>query len=224
MVSMLGVGGTAQVIALGLTLLFVINDIHANANNQVSLRACAMWPSFVFFLVFAIGNALATLFVPVMAPEFVVREWFGQISDGSRAFAYAVIGVASFEVILANLIYSTTGSGEYSLRERIAKARDYAVEQAVDREIALENRRQQRRARDLRDLVPDQDLNGHIFEHLGSGIAGDLEAQAIAENAQPFFVKCNALAAQRPGEAEAIVKDAKRRMGWWKRVKRRIGG
>src|SRR5215213_983640 len=102
MISMLGVGGTAQVISLVLTLLLVILDIHSNANNQASLRACIVWPSWTFFLIFAVGNAVSTLFVPVMAPEIVAREWFSQISDLSRAFAYAVIGVVSFEVVLAN--------------------------------------------------------------------------------------------------------------------------
>jgi hypothetical protein len=221
MISMLGVGGTAQVFSLALTLLFVINDIHSNANNQVSLRACMAWPYWTFFLTFAVGNAIATLFVPVMAPELVVRAWFDQISDVSRAFAYAAIGVVSFEVIFANLTYSTTGGGDYSLRERIAKARDYAVEEAVDREIALENRRQQRRARDLLDLVPEEELNGHIFELLGRGVVGNLESEAAAENAPPRFVKCNALAARKPKETDAIVRDAKRRKGWlWRLMKK----
>ncbi|MDP8902109.1 MAG: hypothetical protein M3N33_13410 [Actinomycetota bacterium] len=145
------------------------------------------------------------------------------MNDVAKAFSYAAIGVVSFEVVIANLTYSTTGGGDHSLRERIARARDYAVEQAVDREISLENRRQQRRARDLRELVPEPEINGHIFENLGAGVVGHLEDQAEAEDAPPFFVKCNALAAQKPREVDAIVKDARRRRGWMWRVFNTVG-
>jgi uncharacterized membrane protein YjfL (UPF0719 family) len=134
--SYLGVGGVAQVFSLALTFLFVVNDIHTNANNQVSLRASAIWPSLTLFLTFAVGNAVATLFVPIMAPEIAARQFFDPLGDWPRAFIYAVLGVVSFEVIFSNLTYSTTGA-EYSLRERVAKARDLAVERAVDREITI---------------------------------------------------------------------------------------
>lgn len=222
MMSFLTIGVAAQLISLGLTFLFVVNDIHSSANNQVSLRACAIWPSFTFFLTFAIGNAIATLFVPIMVPGFVATQFFDPLNDFARAFTYAVLGVIGFEVILSNLTYSTTGADYSPLRNRIAKARDYAVEQAVDREIAMANRQQQRRARDLHELVPEPELNGHIFENLGAGVVGDLEDVAVAEGAPPVFVKCNALAARKPVEADAIVKDARRRKGRWWRLKNKM--
>lgn len=222
MVSMLGVGGLAQLMALGFTLLFVVNDIHASANSQVSFRACVMWPSVNFFLIFAVGNAIATMFVPILVPAVIETTWFDQLSDGYRALTYAFIGVVANQTILSNLTYSTVGGSDYSLRERIAKARDRAVEEAIDREIVLENRRQQRRARNLRELLSEEELNAHIFEHLESGTVAKLEAEASNEKAPPFVVKCNALAARKPKEADAIARDAKAHKGILKRLRDKL--
>lgn len=213
MFSAVGVVGMAQIISLALTFLFVINDIHSSANNQVSLRACAIWPSLAFFLTFAVGNAVATLLVPLMAPEIIVREWTEELNDFSLALTYALAGVLGFEGIISNLTYSTSGA-DYSLRERVTRARDLAVERALDKEIQLENQRQRRKARKIKEVLTEPEINAHILEILGSGIVNDLETQADNEQAPTTNVKCNTLAALKPSDADAILKEARRERGW----------
>lgn len=217
--SPLGVGITAQLASLALTFLFAVNSIYVSANDQASLgpasnnkvsyKACAIWPSLVFYITMAVYNAVATLLVPVLAPGLVARELFDPLDGLSRAIVYAIVGTVGFEAILSNLTFSTVGVN-YSFRDRITKARDRAVEEALDRQIQMDNRQQQKCARSLRELVPEQDLNTHIITLLGGGRVIALEEQAEQENADPLGLKADVLAAQKSDEAAAIVREARK--------------
>ena len=217
--SSFGVGVTAQLASLALTFLFAVNSIYISANDQASLGpasnnkvsywACAIWPSLVFYITMAVYNAVATLLVPVLAPGLVAREVFDPLDGLSRAIVYAIVGTVGFEAILSNLTFSTVGVN-YSFRDRITKARDRAVEEALDRQIQIDNRKQQKCARALRELVSEEDLNTHIITLLGGGRVTALDEQAEQENAHAFGLKADVLAAQKPDEANAIVREARR--------------
>ena len=108
-----------------------------------------------------------------------------------------------------NLTYSTVGVN-YSFRDRVTKARDRAVEEAIDRQIQIDNRKQQERARALSEVVTEEDLNTHIVMHLGGGYVTALNEQAEQEYARALILKANVLAAQKPNETAAIIREAKK--------------
>lgn len=209
---------TAQVASLALTFLFAVNSIYISANDQASLgpasnnkvsyKACAIWPSLVFYITLAVYNAIATLLVPVLAPGLVAKELFDPLYGLSRALLYAIVGTVAFEAILSNLTFSTV-EASYSFRNRVTRTRDRAVEEALDRQIQMDNRQQQKCALSLRELFSEQDLNTHIITHLGGGHVTELDEQAEQENADSRGLKADVLAAQKPDEAAAIVKEAR---------------
>jgi hypothetical protein len=80
------------------------------------------------------------------------------------------------------------------------------------------DRIQQKTARELCALIPEEDLNSYVIQHLGSGEANRLTEQARAENANPLILKSTALAGRNLPEAKAIVKEAKKRKGRSRRI------
>jgi hypothetical protein len=214
--------GAAILISVPLTFLFVTYDIHRSAGSQARYRACA-FASLPFFGFFAVWNAVATLFVPILAPEWAARMLLEPIPTVLRPFAYAFIGIIAFEVIISRLTYNLLGQ-HYTFRPRLDEYRAVAQEAAINREIEIVDRIQEKTARQLCALVPEQDLNAYIIQHLEPGEVTTLTQQAKAENANPLILKATALAGRKPSEAKAIVRDAKRRKGWWPRLRERLMG
>jgi hypothetical protein len=209
------VAGAAIVIALLLTLAVVTADVHRSTGGQAKRRTC-MLASAQFYGIFAAGNAVATLLVPLMAPWWIQTIFFEPLPVWYRPLVYAFIGVVAFEGIISHLTYSATGKN-YTFHNQIEKLRGSAVEAAVRKEIEREDRLQQQRAQDLVDLLSEQDLNSVIILHLGPGRVTALEDQASEENANAQLLKANALAGRKPIETKAIVKQAKKRQGkWWR--------
>jgi hypothetical protein len=132
-------------------------------------------------------------------------------------------GVVAFEIIISHLTYTLFGQ-HYTFRDRIDALRGPAQESAINKEIEFVDRAQQKTARRLRALLSEEDLNSYIIQHLAPGEVKKLTRQAIAEDANPLILKSTALAGRRLSEAKAIVRDAKRRRGWWPRLKARIVG
>ena len=206
-----GIAVATVVLSVPLTFLLVALDIHRSAAGEARFRACA-FASLPFFTFFAVCNAVTALFVPLMAPEWATRTLLEPLPDLFRPLAYAFLGVVAFEVIISHLTYNILGQ-TYTLSDRINGFRGPAQEAAVNREIEIVNRIQQKTAQQLCSLIPDEDLNSYIVEHLGSGEANRLTEQAAAENANPLILKSTALAGRKLSEAKAIVKDAKKRKG-----------
>lgn len=217
--SPLGVALIAQVASLALSFLFAVNSVHSSANDQASVgpasnnkvgyRACAIWPSLTFYITLAVYNAVATFLVPVLTPGFIADEFFDPLNGLARGLLYAVIGTVGFEGVLSNITFSTVGA-QYSFRNRVMRARDQAVEEALDRQIQIDNRRQQKIARDLLELVPEEAMNTHILNLLGEGRVTTLDEQAEQENAHLPTLKANVLAAEKPDETSAIVREARK--------------
>jgi len=217
-----GIAVATVVLSVPLTFLLVALDIHRSAAGEARYRACAV-ASLPFFTFFAVGNAVAALLVPLMAPEWATKTLFEPLPDLFRALAYAFIGVVAFEVIISHLTYNILGQ-TYTLGDRINSFRGPAQEAAINREIEIVDRIQQKMARQLCALIPDKDLNSYIIQHLGTGEANRLTEQATAENANPLILKSTALAGRNLSEAKAIVRDAKKQKGWWTRLRGRLMG
>jgi hypothetical protein len=105
------------VLSVPLTFLLVALDIHRSAAGEASYRACA-FASLPFFTFFAVGNAVAALFVPLMAPGWATKTLFEPLPDPVRPLVYAFIGVIAFEVVISHLTYNILGQ-TYTLGNRI---------------------------------------------------------------------------------------------------------
>ena len=216
------VTGATVLFSLPLTFLVAALDIYVGADGQARYRACAV-ASLPFYAYFAAGNAVAAVFVPIMAPEWAKRTLFEPLPVVARPLVYAFFGVVAFEIIISHLTYTLFGQ-HYTFRDRIDALRGPAQESAINKEIEFVDRAQQKTARRLRALLSEEDLNSYIIQHIAPGEVEKLTRQAKAEDANPLILKSTALAGRRLSEAKAIVRDAKRRRGWWPRLKARIVG
>jgi hypothetical protein len=209
--------GTAVGLSLLVTFLLVTTDVHHHA-KKARFWVCAV-SSLRYFAFLGMGNAVSTVFVPVMAPSSV-NAWFDTLAVWVRPFVYAVIGVFAFRGVVSRLTFSVSGKSaerHYTFRHQVDMARASAVEEAVDRQIVLDNRLQQQRAWGLRTLLHERDLNAYIIQHLGAGVVRRYEEQARKENADALTLKASVLAGLRPTETASIVREAKKQQSWWRR-------
>jgi hypothetical protein len=136
-------------------------------------------------------------------PNFLNKGLGGKLPGPVWMWA-AFLGVFGFQVILTRVNITVFGQGVLTIEDWIAKAQDAAVVRA--NEILRDARFAEAEIVASRlAKLPIADLNAHVTTHLGATVIKDLEAAALAANANAALLKAQALATQKPYEAKAIV-------------------
>lgn len=193
--------------ALLLSLIFtsLICLIEIPSRSKASMRACLGWSFVVYVLIFIVGNATATL----LAPPLVPQDLSAALAGWAPLF-YAFSGVFAFQGILGNTNVTFFGQGVLTIEEWIAKARDNAVASAVKKQARLELHRAQQCAEDLRKNLSPADLNTYVARYMNPETVKKLETDAVNANADPGLYKALWFAMEKPEEAAAVAKRAKK--------------
>ena len=195
---------TALLLSLIFTILICLIEIPSR--SKASVRACLGWSFVVYVLIFIVGNVTATL----LAPPLVPADLSAALAGWAPLF-YAFSGVFAFQGILGNTNVTFFGQGVLTIEEWIAKARDNAVANAVEKQARLELHRAQQCAEDLRNTLSPADLNTYVARYMNPETVKKLEADAMNAKADPALYKALWFAMEKPEEAAAVARRNKKR-------------
>lgn len=204
MVATLGVTGTAILISILITCLLAVIEV-LSRSKQNSLRACMSSKLPLYVVILVIGNAAATLFVSVGAPD-ALPEQFKVLGPWPSAFIYAFIGIFAFEGVVSNTNITYLSQNVLTFQNWVGKALDPAVAAAVQNGVQGTNDLRENMAQRLQTLEEDQ-LNTHLATCCGgSEFVMQIEAEAKASGSNPKLYKALELADRAPNKAAAILK------------------
>ncbi|MFO1422140.1 MAG: hypothetical protein U1F70_00575 [Candidatus Competibacteraceae bacterium] len=185
----------AAIIAVPLSSLIVAIQITQAA--KTSLLAKIRATTFLYFLIVSVGNVFSTFLAAAATsesiPANIAPAWFW----------YAFIGVFGFEAILKNINVTFANIGVLSINDWITKAKDIAVADAIDVEVSNNQKAAMTLAGRLQ-MLPNDQLNAHVVNILGTKQLHLLEAEATQAGADPKLVKGLALAKGNYKSALAI--------------------
>lgn len=118
-------------------------------------------------------------------------------------FWYAFLGVFGFEVLLQNINITFLNRGLLSISDWISKARESAVADALESQIASGNLEAQILADRLRHLPPAE-LNAYVTNLLGSQRLNELNTSAQQNGADVGLIMALALAYEAADRAKSI--------------------
>jgi hypothetical protein len=209
----------AVVLAVILSILISIIQVKSSCGSKVSYRACVPTGSFLLYLlILIIGNTATTLLAgATMGPltqNLNPSEPTDQNINGNSPviaafsgltwFWYAFVGVFGFEILLKNMNLTFANRDILSINDWITKARDNAVESALEMQINLDEQESQRLANHLVKLSVKK-LDTHIVNTLGQSVLHRLQTTARKQKVDVKLIKALYLAKQEPVKAIAII-------------------
>ncbi len=150
------------------SLLVIIQLLHGAA---CSLRALLSLHTLIYLLIFVIGNFLATILANYHLKEILTGEL-----AASTPFLSAFAGVFAFQFVLGNTNISIYHKDVLTIDDWITKARQLAIQRAIERQIELDDAALIINTNRLSELEEEQ-LNLYIKTHLDESIE-ELEQEA----------------------------------------------
>lgn len=183
----------AVMMAIFLSCLIVCIEVAKAASAP--LKTVLRGSTGIYLLLVIVGNITTTLLAASTtnpAPN-TIPDWFW----------FAFLGVFGFEVILKNVNMTFYGNGFLTINDWITKARDIAVADVIEANVYQKEDNAQLLTQKLK-LLPEQQLNAHIINILGTESLQSLEHEAAMGNADAQLVKALALAKYDYKAAKAI--------------------
>lgn len=183
--------------ALGLTLLISLIEIP----NKSKTGLQASWrsgPFFLYFMVLAIGNAIAAILSSI---TFQLPPRLSPLGS----FMHAFFGVFAFQGVMSNTNITFLDKGVLTIQDWIEKARDSAVAVAVERQARDQQQNRSRIAMALMELDEGK-LDAFIDNHLGRPVFESIAAAAAVHKANGKLYKALEFATRDPSNASAIAK------------------
>ncbi len=208
----------AVILAIVFSFLVGLIQVKSDCGSKASYRACVRTGSFLLYLlILIIGNTATTLLaVATMGDISLLRtpaltgqnrsETSSLIVDISnfKWFWYAFVGVFGFEILLKNLNVTFANRDILSINDWITKARDSAVQSALETQINLDEQASQKLAKRLQTLSI-KELDTHIVNMFGQNVLKRLQSLAKKQKVDIKLIKALYLAKQEPVKSIAIV-------------------
>ncbi|HXF84351.1 MAG TPA: hypothetical protein VNK49_03100 [Anaerolineales bacterium] len=192
----------AVLLAVAFSILISVIQVKSSCGSKASYRACTLTGSFLLYLlILIIGNTATTLLASATI-TFAAAAKFAW-------FWYAFIGVFGFEILLKNMNLTFADRDVLSINDWITKARDNAVQSALEAQINLDEQVSQKLANDLLKL-PEKELDTYIANMLGHDVLHRLQRNAKKQNVDFKLIKALFLAKQEPLKAVAITRARRR--------------
>jgi hypothetical protein len=192
----------SMVFAFVLTL--VISLVEIPAKSKMGPKACYWNGSFpLYLLILSAGNCVAALFCSQILTLSGQLVYFA-------AFLNGFFGVFAFQGIMSNTNITFLDKGVLTIEEWIAKARDYAIAAAIQKQARDEDETKNKIALELVAL-DEGTLDTYIDTKLGKPEFDSITASAQTHDANRKLYKALAFAGKNLAAATAVARALKKK-------------